>query len=213
MRTLLIWGEHDPFVPLRYARQMQEAIAGSRLVVLPKAGHVPMWETPAAFNETLLTFLREAEAIPHDPEARGAFGWGVAGWTEGIAHRQAGHRRDVVLVHGLGMSSAYFVRFARALYDRGFDPIAPDLPGFGESVNASPADPATHARQLAAWAERIGIRDALWIGHSTAATRSPSSRRRVAISSATSSTSRRSGRPPRDSSSACSRMPSASRSP
>jgi pimeloyl-ACP methyl ester carboxylesterase len=165
--ALLLWGEHDPLVPLVYAQQMRDAIAGARLVILPKAAHVPMWENPSAFNDALLAFLREIDSQPMHEQLRGVFGWGIAGWSDGMAFRQSGKRRDAVLVHGLGMSSAYFDRFASALYDRGIDAIAPDLPGFGKSRNAPAAGPVTHARQLAAWADAIGIRDALWIGHST----------------------------------------------
>lgn len=167
--TLLVWGDGDPLVPLRYGEAMQQQIPGSRLVVLPRAAHVPMWDAPEAFNEAALGFVEEVEcggsgaAFPH---AGGAFSWGLAGWTNGIAHRQAGRNRDVVLIHGLGMSSAYFVRFARALFDRGWNPIAPDFPGFGESNNAPASDAESHARVAAQWADALGIRDAVWIGHS-----------------------------------------------
>jgi pimeloyl-ACP methyl ester carboxylesterase len=81
-------------------------------------------------------------------------------------HREAGRARDVVLIHGLGMSSAYFDKFARALFNRGRSPIAPDLPGFGESDNAPPGGPIEHASILATWADALAIRDATWIGQS-----------------------------------------------
>jgi pimeloyl-ACP methyl ester carboxylesterase len=58
------------------------------------------------------------------------------------------------------------VRFARALFDRGWSPVAPDLPGFGESVDAKASAPSEHAALLAKWAGALGIRDAVWIGHS-----------------------------------------------
>jgi pimeloyl-ACP methyl ester carboxylesterase len=73
---------------------------------------------------------------------------------------------NVVLVHGLGMSSEYFDRFARALVDRGYTPVAPDLPGFGKSPNAPAGGPDEHAAFLAQWADANAIRDAVWIGHS-----------------------------------------------
>jgi pimeloyl-ACP methyl ester carboxylesterase len=168
--TLLVWGENDPLVPLRYGEAMQQEIAGSRLLVIPRAAHVAMWDAPEAFNRAVLEFLAEAEALT--PElAPGMFSWGIAGWTPfgdvAIAHRQAGRRRDIVLIHGLGMSSAYFERIAAALFADGWNPIAPDIPGFGESTNAPPGGPEDHARQLAAWADAIAIRDAVWLGHST----------------------------------------------
>jgi pimeloyl-ACP methyl ester carboxylesterase len=64
------------------------------------------------------------------------------------------------------MSSAYFARFARALHARGAHPIAPDLPGFGESIDGPSAGPEEHARILAEWADALSIRGATWIGHS-----------------------------------------------
>ena len=145
---------------------MQREIEGSRLVVIERAAHVAMWDAPEAFNAAVTTFLDEVDASPPAPPARPVFSWGVSGWTDGIAHRRAGRRRDAVLVHGLGMSSSYFEPLAAALFARGWEPIAPDLRGFGESVDARAEDAAGHARDLASWADREGIRDALWIGHS-----------------------------------------------
>ena len=57
MPVLLIWGEHDPLVPLTYARQMLEEMPHAKLRVIPRAGHVPMWENPRDFNDALLSFL------------------------------------------------------------------------------------------------------------------------------------------------------------
>lgn len=164
--TLLVWGAGDPLVPVQYGEAMQREIADSRLVVIPTAAHVAMWDAPEEFNRIVLSFFDEIEARPASDSHTPAFGWGIAGWTNGIAHRQAGRNRDVVLVHGLGMSSRYFSRLARALYAHGFHPIAPDVPGFGESVNARAAGPDAHAEMLASWADAQGIRDAVWIGHS-----------------------------------------------
>ena len=165
--TLLVWGEADPLVPVPYAEEMQRLIPGSRLVVLPHAAHVAMWDRPEEFNRVVGEFLDGVEKVP-EVSARPSplFAWGIAGWTDGIAHRQSGRRRDLVLIHGLGMSSAYFEPLARALFDRGWNPVAPDLPGFGESVNAPGAHPREHAETLARWADALGIRDAVWVGHS-----------------------------------------------
>ncbi|HUP45914.1 MAG TPA: alpha/beta fold hydrolase [Thermoanaerobaculia bacterium] len=165
--ALLVWGEADPLVPLPYAEEMQRLIHGSRLVVLPHAAHVAMWDRPEEFNRVVLDFIDEVERQPlAPPPASTLFAWGIAGWQEGIVHRQAGRRPDIVLLHGLGMSSAYFEPFARSLFRHGWQPIAPDLPGFGESVNAPGASPADHARRLSVWADALGIRDAVWVGHS-----------------------------------------------
>jgi pimeloyl-ACP methyl ester carboxylesterase len=61
MPVLLVWGAHDPLVPLPYGRAMAELIPGARLVVIPRAGHVPMWENPEAFNTEVLAFLRKSD--------------------------------------------------------------------------------------------------------------------------------------------------------
>jgi len=157
MPVLLLWGARDPLVPVDFAKRMLAEVPHARLEVIERAGHVPMWEQPAAFNRALLDFI--------DGEA-GVFSWRLSGYADGIAHREAGRRRDAVLVHGLGMSSEYFVRFAKALFAHGVEAIAPDLPGFGESANARALSPREQAGALAAWADHLGIRDALWIGHS-----------------------------------------------
>ncbi len=60
MPVQLIWGECDPLVPLKYARQMLEIMPHATLHVIPRAGHVPMWENPRAFNEVLLAFFDDA---------------------------------------------------------------------------------------------------------------------------------------------------------
>ena len=169
--TLLVWGEHDAFVPLAYGRAMAGEIPGAKLEVIEGSAHVPMWETPDAFNRIVTKFLDEVESGERTSSKTSAadavFSWGLAGVSEGMAWRQAGRRRDVVLVHGLGMASSYFARFARALYARGWNPIAPDLPGFGESTDAPASGPREHAEALAAWADRLSVRNASWIGHST----------------------------------------------
>jgi pimeloyl-ACP methyl ester carboxylesterase len=163
--TLLVWGENDPLVPLVYGQAMQREIEGSRLVVIPGAAHVAMWDRAPEFNRIALSFLDEVEATPFSP-GRAAFSWGVSGWTDGVAHRQAGPGRDIVLLHGLGMSSAYFANLAHALFERGWSPVAPDIPGFGESADARAMGPAEQAALLAKWADALGIRDAVWLGHS-----------------------------------------------
>lgn len=165
-RTLLVWGDHDPLVPLVYGQEMQRLIPNARLEVIP-AAHVAMWENPEEFNRLVIGFVAEVERQPLSLDRQPpTFAWGIGGWTNGIAHRQAGRARDIVLVHGLGMSSAYFVRFARALFDRGWNPIAPDLPGFGESANRPAVGVKEHARILGEWAEAVGIRESVWVGHS-----------------------------------------------
>jgi pimeloyl-ACP methyl ester carboxylesterase len=55
--THVIAGEEDIFTPPRFSREIAAAIPGSRLTILPDVGHGMFWETPTAFNATLVEFL------------------------------------------------------------------------------------------------------------------------------------------------------------
>ncbi|MDP9067034.1 MAG: alpha/beta hydrolase [Actinomycetota bacterium] len=55
--TLIIVGENDAVTPPDASRKMHEHIGGSRLVVLPEAGHLSNLEAPEAFNGALAEFL------------------------------------------------------------------------------------------------------------------------------------------------------------
>ncbi len=59
--TLLIWGKHDPVIPLRIARRIERTIAPARLVVLD-TGHVPHTTDPHGFVAQLVPFADEAFA-------------------------------------------------------------------------------------------------------------------------------------------------------
>jgi pimeloyl-ACP methyl ester carboxylesterase len=54
--TLLIWGEVDARSPIAVAHQFHEAIPGSRLVIIPGAGHVSNMEEPVLFNAAVRSF-------------------------------------------------------------------------------------------------------------------------------------------------------------
>jgi pimeloyl-ACP methyl ester carboxylesterase len=54
--TLLVWGERDPVVPARLAGAYERAIPDVRLVVIPRAAHVPMAECPEQFARAVLDF-------------------------------------------------------------------------------------------------------------------------------------------------------------
>ncbi len=55
--ALVIVGDEDVLTPVRDARAMHLAIAGSRLEVIAGAGHVSNMERPATFNHVLSEFL------------------------------------------------------------------------------------------------------------------------------------------------------------
>jgi pimeloyl-ACP methyl ester carboxylesterase len=56
--TLLIWGDRDARSPLSVARQFEQAIPASKLVVIPGAGHVSNLEQPEPFNDAVREFCR-----------------------------------------------------------------------------------------------------------------------------------------------------------
>jgi pimeloyl-ACP methyl ester carboxylesterase len=55
--TLVVVGEADRATPLAEARRMQRGIAGSELVVVPRAGHAVAIEQSAAVSQALAQFL------------------------------------------------------------------------------------------------------------------------------------------------------------
>jgi pimeloyl-ACP methyl ester carboxylesterase len=56
--TLLIWGELDARSPLGIARQFEQAIPDTELVVISGAGHVSNLEQPEPFNDAVREFCR-----------------------------------------------------------------------------------------------------------------------------------------------------------
>jgi pimeloyl-ACP methyl ester carboxylesterase len=63
--TLLIWGDRDARSPLSIARQFEQAIPASKLVVIPGAGHVSNLERPEPFNDAVREFCRAHGARGH----------------------------------------------------------------------------------------------------------------------------------------------------
>ena len=60
--TLLVNGDRDVRAPLTVAEALQAAISGSRLVVLPAAGHVCNVEAPDEFNVAVRDFLHDSRS-------------------------------------------------------------------------------------------------------------------------------------------------------
>ncbi|HXY44595.1 MAG TPA: alpha/beta hydrolase [Acidimicrobiales bacterium] len=60
--TLLIWGEEDHWLDLSVARSLQDRIPGSRLRVIPRAGHFSPEDAPAQVAAEILAFAAGASA-------------------------------------------------------------------------------------------------------------------------------------------------------
>lgn len=61
--TLIVSGEEDILIPVKYARDLREKIEGSTLVVLKNCGHAPPIEKPDEFNEIALEFLKRHDSL------------------------------------------------------------------------------------------------------------------------------------------------------
>jgi len=55
--TLVVVGQEDTLTPPSLAEELRRAIRGSRLEIIPAAGHMSPVEQPASFNSVLRTFL------------------------------------------------------------------------------------------------------------------------------------------------------------
>ena len=57
-KTLIVWGDKDKMVPVKYAYLFKEKISDSRLEIFPKVGHSPHLEVPGLLSEKILNFLK-----------------------------------------------------------------------------------------------------------------------------------------------------------
>ncbi|MBA2681270.1 MAG: alpha/beta hydrolase, partial [Ktedonobacteraceae bacterium] len=57
--TLLIWGQQDQQVPVQYAQRLHREIPNSELVILPNAGHMALFDEPAAIATVLTDFINK----------------------------------------------------------------------------------------------------------------------------------------------------------
>lgn len=68
--TLIVFGGDDALIPNKYlhpvlntegiAKTTQENIKGSHLEIIPRAGHLVMFEKPKEFNETIIKYLNKS---------------------------------------------------------------------------------------------------------------------------------------------------------
>ena len=60
--TLILWGEIDPLLEVDGAHKFADAIPGSKLIVYPKVGHLPLVEIPERSADDVAAFLSETAA-------------------------------------------------------------------------------------------------------------------------------------------------------
>ena len=67
--TLILWGEHDRWLPPSRGEALARLIPNAKLVLVPSAGHLPLEEQPDFCNRALLAFLRRSEPVAAPPGA------------------------------------------------------------------------------------------------------------------------------------------------
>lgn len=61
--TLIICGEEDGVTPVKESQVIHEKIANSKLVTIPKTGHLCYQEDPQTFNQHVLEFLSAVKTV------------------------------------------------------------------------------------------------------------------------------------------------------
>lgn len=89
--------------------------------------------------------------------------------SKGISYREAGSGRALVLLHGIGSSSAGWLYQLEGV--RGFRVIAWDAPGYGESAFLSVEKPSAreYGEALAGFVERLLLKDVVLVANSLGA--------------------------------------------
>jgi pimeloyl-ACP methyl ester carboxylesterase len=59
--SLIIWGGHDPLIPVQHAYVAHRELPGSRLELFDEAGHFPQLYDPVRFAYTLIDFIETTE--------------------------------------------------------------------------------------------------------------------------------------------------------
>lgn len=89
----------------------------------------------------------------------------AGGWN--LRYREAGEGPPLVLVHGLGCSTDYWVRNGAWLAAAGFRVLAPDLPGFGRTEGPRAGlSIVQQAYAVSVFAEAMRVGPAAYLGHS-----------------------------------------------
>jgi pimeloyl-ACP methyl ester carboxylesterase len=57
--ALIIWAENDQQIPLKYALRLHREIPGSRLVTIPDAGHLVLFDAPGAVANAIIGFIED----------------------------------------------------------------------------------------------------------------------------------------------------------
>lgn len=84
--ALVVWGAHDPYVPVAYASRQRDVFPDARIVILEGSGHWPFADDPTAVAAAVIPFLREqlgTATAPSQPLVAETSGAREAPRTEG----------------------------------------------------------------------------------------------------------------------------------
>jgi len=56
--ALVVWGAHDPYIPVEFAERQRQVFPRAEIKILPDSGHWPFAEDPGAVAQAVLPFLR-----------------------------------------------------------------------------------------------------------------------------------------------------------
>jgi pimeloyl-ACP methyl ester carboxylesterase len=65
--VMVVWGQHDPYLPVRYAERQREFFPRADVKVLDDSGHWPFADNPKAVADAVIPFLRtQFTRVAHD---------------------------------------------------------------------------------------------------------------------------------------------------
>ena len=76
MPVRILWGEKDPWEPIKDGRKYADFACVDEFVPLPDAGHCPMDQVPKLVNEEVLRFIREQKNFEKGNQRSPQGGWG-----------------------------------------------------------------------------------------------------------------------------------------
>lgn len=63
VQTLIIWGEQDMMIPVKFAYSLNNSIKGSELLIIKGARHTPHYTNPQEVADKVLSFLAQSKKI------------------------------------------------------------------------------------------------------------------------------------------------------
>ena len=56
--ALVVWGAHDPYIPVEFAERQRQVFPRAEIKILPDSGHWPFADDPGGVSQAVLPFLR-----------------------------------------------------------------------------------------------------------------------------------------------------------